>query len=164
MCSIVCRIRARVRGDNPLHSSRGPIGAAGAGAGGSRSAGSDGNARWRLTAGGEGGVGGGMGILRSTVWEGPYHRQQRPGGGQGEPTARPGLGRRCTAEIGGGDGDEALHARVQPDDAGTAEPLFGGDPEEREREPIEGMPRVNNLHLAHRERRDANGGTVLAAV
>jgi hypothetical protein len=92
-----------------------------------------------------------MGVLLSTLWEGRYHsghalergHREAAGGGSG-PDA---------GQAGGGVGHEAFDAGGQPHHTGMADALLGRHTYQGQREPVEGMRRVDDLDRLTREKR-----------
>ncbi|GAC1396454.1 MAG: hypothetical protein NVSMB65_15650 [Chloroflexota bacterium] len=90
-----------------------------------------------------------MGVLLSTLWEGRYHSHQplqgrvREAAGQG--------GSDDAGQAGGRIGDEALDTGGEPDHTGVAHPLLGRHAHKGERQPVEGMGRVDDRDRLTRE-------------
>jgi hypothetical protein len=76
--------------------------------------------------------------------QGGYHGQQCLEGGHGEPTTGGLNGDRRQA--GSGHRDDTLDAGIEPHDTHAAEPLFGGEADEREGEAVERMGRISDLN------------------
>jgi hypothetical protein len=92
------------------------------------------------------------------LWEGGHHRQEPLEGGYGEPAAAG--GEHETAQIGRRDGDEALKAGGEADDADAPQPRMELEPHHREREPEQLVARVDHHGHVRLARRALNRGIV----
>jgi hypothetical protein len=102
-----------------------------------------------------------MGVLRLSVREGRYYREETPHGVHGEPAG--GEGGRHPRKAGGRQRDDALDAGVEPDDAGPAEARFGRHAHERQGQAVEGMRRIDDPDRVNGEVGEPNRGIVLDA-
>jgi hypothetical protein len=86
-----------------------------------------------------------IGILLAEVRLGRYHSQKGINACDGEATAR-GKGRGVVSKVGGGDGNDAFDARIEPHHTDATQPLLGCDTNQWEREAVQWMDGVSHRH------------------
>jgi hypothetical protein len=86
-----------------------------------------------------------MGILLIEVCLGRYHSQEGIDACNGEATGR---GRQwgAASQVGGGDGNEAFDARIEPHHTDAAQPLLGCETNQWKGEAIQRVERISHCH------------------
>ena len=155
----VCRICIRSSGLKLAHTCSGLV-QSGTGGGGCGSA--MGRAQGRGSCIGGGALAsGGMGVLRLSVRQRRYYRQQALNGGHREAAGHGGGNHRC--EAGGCQRDGAGDTGLEPDDTGPTETWRGGHAHQRQAQVVEGMRRINDPDRLARELGESERGSVLDA-
>jgi len=84
-------------------------------------------------------------ILLAAVRLGRYHSQKGIDASDGEATARA-RERSVVSKVGGGDGNDAFDARIEPHHTDATQPLLGCDTNQWESEAVQRMDRVSHRH------------------
>jgi hypothetical protein len=100
-----------------------------------------------------------MGVLRLSVRERRYYRQQAPHGVHRESAGRGGGGNR--REAGGRQRDDTRDTGVEPDDTSPAKARLDGHAHQRQGQVVEGVRRINDLDRVAGEVGESERGIVL---
>lgn len=104
---------------------------------------------------------GGMGVLRLSVRQRRYYRQEAPHGVHREAAGRGGGDNR--REAGGCQRDDAGDTGLEPDDTGPTETRRGGHTHQRQAQVVEGVRGVNDPDRLAGEISESKRGSVLDA-
>lgn len=97
---------------------------------------------WLVDGYGERFLAGSMSGLLASGYQGGYHAEQ--GLGREKRETAWGSGDRERGQVCGSQGNDALNAGMEPDEANASKALFGGDADEGEGQPVERVGRVSN--------------------